>query len=209
MVKSSLTPRKLPRQARSRATVEAILEAAAQVFCADGYAGGTTDKVAARAGVSIGSLYQYFPNKESLLLALAQNHMEEGFALIDALLKEALASPPTLQELLAQFIDALIKLHMENPDVHRLLFNEAPLPPEFHKVKETRENHFAEGLVELLSEYREVSNKNLKLTAYMLVQTVEGLVHSFIIYPPDDLTIESFREELVLMLLSYLRAAPQ
>ena len=63
-------PRKTPVQARSQATVDTILDAAARVLVRDGYGAFTTNRVAARAGVSVGSLYQYFPNKEALLAKL-------------------------------------------------------------------------------------------------------------------------------------------
>lgn len=65
-----LTPRKSPRQARSKATQDAIIEAAARILAQHGLAGFNTNKVAERAGVSIGSLYQYFPNKDALMVAL-------------------------------------------------------------------------------------------------------------------------------------------
>src|SRR3546814_9174202 len=65
-------PRKLPRQERSKATVEAILIAATQVLIEDGYERATTARVAERAGVSVGSLYQYFPNKEALVGTLVE-----------------------------------------------------------------------------------------------------------------------------------------
>src|SRR5262247_3195924 len=70
--KEAVAPRKRPVQERSRSTVDVILEAAAQVLERDGYAAATTDLIAERAGVSIGTLYQYFPNKDSILLALTQ-----------------------------------------------------------------------------------------------------------------------------------------
>ena len=71
------TPRKRPRQARSKATVDTILEATARVLVKHGFDGLSTNAVAAGAGVSIGSLYQYFQNKEALVLALIERHMEE------------------------------------------------------------------------------------------------------------------------------------
>lgn len=67
---AALTPRKAPRQARARATHDAILQAATQILSAQGLKGFNTNAVAARAGTSIGSLYQYFPNKDALMLAL-------------------------------------------------------------------------------------------------------------------------------------------
>src|SRR6185436_5530527 len=70
-------PRKRPSQARSHATVDAIVDAAARVLVAGGYGSFTTNRVAARAGVSVGSLYQYFPNKEALLAELKARHIAE------------------------------------------------------------------------------------------------------------------------------------
>ena len=90
-----LKPRKRPSQARSKATVEAILVAAAQVFRRQGYAGATTDRIAERAGVSVGSLYQYFPNKDAILVALTERHVDAGFALVRELLAETLSDVPT------------------------------------------------------------------------------------------------------------------
>ena len=71
------TPRKRPRQERSRATVETVLEATARVLVKHGFDGLTTNLVAETAGVSIGSLYQYFPNKAALVGALIEKHIEE------------------------------------------------------------------------------------------------------------------------------------
>lgn len=68
-------PRKQPKQARSRATVDRILEGAARVLAEEGYA-ATTDRIAAAAHVSVGSLYQYFPHKDAMILALATRHLE-------------------------------------------------------------------------------------------------------------------------------------
>ena len=72
---TSTNPRKTLRQQRSRETVERILEAAAHIFNERGYTEATTNEIADEADVSIGSLYQYFPNKDALLLALAHKHI--------------------------------------------------------------------------------------------------------------------------------------
>src|SRR4051794_37910637 len=70
-------PRKAPRQDRSRATVDAILDATARVLVQEGYDRTSTNRIAVKAGVSVGSLYQYFPSKEALVAALVDRHMEE------------------------------------------------------------------------------------------------------------------------------------
>src|SRR6185437_15341352 len=86
-------PRKLPRQDRSRATVDAILEAAARVLVKEGFERTTTNRVAEAAGVSVGSLYQYFPSKEALVAALVDRHNEEMRAEVLAALERVRTLP--------------------------------------------------------------------------------------------------------------------
>jgi AcrR family transcriptional regulator len=76
----ALTPRKQPRQGRAKATRDAIIEAAAQIVARDGLAGFNTNAVAQRAGVSIGSLYQYFPNKDAVMAALIRHQIGRQLA---------------------------------------------------------------------------------------------------------------------------------
>ncbi len=104
MAKTRLQPLKQPLQQRSRLTVQAILEAAIQVFDEHGYAAGTTARIAQRAGVSIGSLYQYFPNKDSILTALAGQHLAEGLALSVQLLETLRTTEHSLQSTLHDIV---------------------------------------------------------------------------------------------------------
>jgi AcrR family transcriptional regulator len=85
----TLTPRKLPAQARSKATVDAILSAATQLLSRGGLAAFNTNAVAERAGVSIGSLYQYFPNKDALMVALIEQQQERQLASLQAAASQA------------------------------------------------------------------------------------------------------------------------
>ena len=86
--RKALNPRKQPSQGRSRFTLRQIVEAAARVFEERGYAGTTTNRIAERAGVSIGSLYQYFPNKESILVVLLEQHTQEVADAVEAFKRE-------------------------------------------------------------------------------------------------------------------------
>ncbi len=199
-----LKPRKRPSQARSKATVEAILAAAAHVFQRQGYAATTTDRIAERAGVSVGSLYQYFPNKDALLVALAERHIDTGFALLRELLAEALTDVPALESLLRRFVVAMIALHEREPELHRVLFEEAPLPSSVRRQLRTRENEFATKICELLEVHPEVRMHQPKVTAYVLVHTVDALVHNFTLHPPEGIDTKSLADETVRMLLGHL-----
>jgi AcrR family transcriptional regulator len=205
--RSPLRPRKKPTQARSRATVDAILTAAAQVLQVKGYAGATTDRIAERAGVSVGSLYQYFPNKDALLVALAEQHIDAGFALVRGLLSEALRERLGIDALLRRFIDAMVALHENEPDLHRILFEEVPLPSSVRSGLRRRENAFATELRALLETLPEVNVPDARVTAYVLVHTVDALVHNFVLHPPDGIDSVQLQEELVRMLRRHLTAA--
>ena len=117
-------PRRIPRQARSRALVEVILEATARVLAERGYAGTNTNLVAERAGVSVGSVYQYFPNKDSLITALHEQHAAQMQAAIEAVL--AGAQPRGLRGHLAAIVHALLAAHQVAPALHRVLEKEFP-----------------------------------------------------------------------------------
>lgn len=116
--------RKQPRQQRSAQTRRDILDAAARVFSEHGYAAGTTNRIAAAAGVSIGSLYQYFPNKDAILAALTDAHIDAGGTLLAERLRDGL--PESLADLLRLFVRAAIDNHRDDPALHRVLFEEAP-----------------------------------------------------------------------------------
>ncbi len=118
----SKTMRKQPRQQRSRVTVQAILDAGARVLDRRGWAGFTTNEIAEVAGVSIGSLYQYFPNKLVLIEAITLRHLDDVLAVLRTVDDNAM--PPAQRvELL---VDGMIAIHNTNPALHRLLLEEAP-----------------------------------------------------------------------------------
>jgi AcrR family transcriptional regulator len=201
-----LKPRKIPRQARARETVEAILVAAAQVLRRHGYAGATTDRIAERAGVSVGSLYQYFPNKDAILVTLAERHVDAGFARVREMMEDPQGADTSLPALLERFVRGMLALHEHEPELHRVLFEEAPLPAALRRSLRRRENALAADVGELLRARSDVRMRDPDVGAHILVHTVEGLVHGFVLHPPDTFDAEDLTRELVVMLAGYLSA---
>src|SRR5687767_9744104 len=112
-------PRKQPKQRRSRETVEAILDATARVLVAEGWDKASTNRIAKVAGVSIGSLYQYYPSKESLILALIERHCQEMLALLAAS-SEALRTAP-VDVAVRTYVRAMLAAHAKEPELHQAL----------------------------------------------------------------------------------------
>jgi AcrR family transcriptional regulator len=196
-------PRKEPRQARSQDTVQAIVRAAAQVFAARGYAASTTNHIAERAGVSIGSLYEYFPNKDALLVALMERHVRDGEAIIAGV---QIPLDSDLAGAVRQFVRAMVEFHARDSALHRVLFEEAPLPPLIRRRLTAIETQVTERVRILLENNPEVRRRDTALAAAVVVQTVESLTHKLVLYA--DAPLEPYVEEMVALLSSYLRTDP-
>src|SRR5271156_5410834 len=111
--KRTLEPRKAPGQARSKETVNVILEASARILESDGLRGFNTNAVAAKAGVSVGSLYQYFPNKDAILLALIKSFEDATHeAILEAM---RVGKGRSLKPCLKLFVRALVIMHYRRP----------------------------------------------------------------------------------------------
>lgn len=195
-------PRKVPRQARSQAMVEAILEATARVLAERGYAGTNTNVVAERAGVSVGSVYQYFPNKDSLVTALHERHGAQMYAAIAAVL--AAARPDGLHGHVQAMVRALLAAHRVAPELHRVLEKEFPF------FDAPREQSVADGGIfrqvrQLLETHRaEVALDDLDLATWMVLQTMESLVHAAVIEPPAMFRPEAVEVAIGQVLMRYL-----
>ncbi|APU14380.1 MULTISPECIES: TetR/AcrR family transcriptional regulator [Actinoalloteichus] len=108
--------------------MEFILEAAAQLFDRDGLA-ATTNHIAERAGVSIGTVYQYFPNKQALLYALALRHVEATRARLTVVLAELRSREPPFADTMAVLATEVAALHHDRPRLHALMHRHAPRVP--------------------------------------------------------------------------------
>ena len=198
-------PRKRPLQLRSQATVDAILEAAARILVRGGYGAFTTNRVASAAGVSVGSLYQYFPNKESLLAELKARHVAALERGLDAVLAEAADAP--LTELVTAMIAANVAAHLIDPELHRVLSTEVP-----HLGASDAADAFEQrtvARVRALFEQRrdEIVVRDLDLGVYLVVRTAEATIHEAVVERPADLASGALTREVSRLLLGYLTGA--
>jgi AcrR family transcriptional regulator len=199
-----LRPRKRPIQERSQFTVEQILEGAAHILAKRGYAGTTTNHIAERAGVSIGSLYQYFPNKDAILVALLVRHMESASEVLERMMEEAVTERLSLESLVRRFVRKVVEMHSSEPGLHHVLLYEGPRPPELAERLHRTEDNLGRTVERLLAERRGISRQHARHAAYLLVHVVEHLAHEYVVHPPQDMAIDVFVEELASMLYGYV-----
>lgn len=175
-------------QARSHETVEVILEAAAQVFACEGYL-ATTNRIAERAGVSVGSIYQYFRDKDGLLVALAEAHLAEAQEELLAAFRAVGAAGLGVEGTLDALIRRVVALHRDQPLLHQLLFAQAPHPPEvvarFHALERAAGDALAQEFVRL-----DVASEHPRFTAMLVVQGVTAQVHGAILTAEDPPSME-------------------
>ncbi|MFE3002415.1 TetR/AcrR family transcriptional regulator [Nocardia sp. NPDC059246] len=190
------TPRKTPRQQRSEFTFDAILDAAARLFQQHGYAATTTNKVAELAGVSIGTLYHYVPNKDALLYALAERHLRDGAQDLLAEAAQLRSEQPPLADTVRRLITAVARLHTAAPHMHRLLYEQAPRTPASTAKLRQFEQLLAGEVAFHLSRLG-VAGADPALTALLLIQAVEAQIHGVVLEPLDGHTIESSVEVVI------------
>src|SRR5678810_1023221 len=196
------TPRKRPRQARSQATVDSILEATARVLVKQGFDGLSTNAVATAAGVSIGSLYIYFPNKEALVSALIDRHMEEMNTAILAELTRVAELP--IAQAARAVIELTIRAHAIDPELHKVLTEQVPRIGKLARLREVDEicHRMVAGL--LASRKDEIAIRDPDLAAFILVSTIDAVVHRAALLYPARLRDPRLLDEATLVVTRYL-----
>jgi AcrR family transcriptional regulator len=195
--------RRTPRQRRAHLTVDAILDAVTRVLKRNGTEGVTTNRIAEAAGVSIGSLYQYFPHKRAILVALRERHVEKMGRLVESKLVEQ--AEATLDTLMRGLIEAMIDAHAIDPELHDLLLTEVP--------------HGAEGDQDFDGRLRRalrlaISSRahelepwlDLERILFVLTHMIESLAHGVVLRRPKSLSLRAATEEAVRAVLGYLQA---
>lgn len=199
------TPRKRPRQARSKETVDTLLEATARVLVKQGFDGLTTNSVATAAGVSIGSLYQYFPNKEALVAALIEKHIERMNAMVLGELARVATLP--IAQAARAVIELTIRAHAVDPQLHRVLTEQVPRVGRLAKLREGDEicHRMVAGL--LTARRAELAVRDPDLAAFMLVSVIESVVHRAALLYPHRFEDPRLVDETTLLVCRYLGVA--
>ncbi|MER7010698.1 TetR/AcrR family transcriptional regulator [Saccharopolyspora sp. NPDC000359] len=194
-----LQPRKQPRQVRAELTRQRILTAAARVFAEHGYAAGTTNRIAERAGISIGSLYQYYPNKDAILAELLTRHLEA-----DRSAETLRHQEEPLEDIIRAFVRAVIDNHHDDPRLLRILSDQAPRSTELLELMAQHQREIHTNLHDLLNNHPEVHVQDKHTATHLVASTVEYTVHP-LIATPGEINPTHLEEELVTMLTTYLR----
>ncbi|MBX3500881.1 MAG: TetR family transcriptional regulator [Alphaproteobacteria bacterium] len=207
MAKRPLTnPRKQASQARSRATVDALVEATARILVREGFDKASTNRIAETAGVSIGSLYQYFPSKESLVAAVIDRHNQDLMRTVRSALADMAALP--LELAVRRLIAAAIEAHRVDPKLHRVLAEQLPRTGRLEKVEAFNREYFT-----LFGHFLGHHSKRLRhvdpgLAAFICVTTIEALTHRAVLHHAEllsDEAVGTLIDEATRLVVRYLR----
>jgi AcrR family transcriptional regulator len=192
--------RKEPRQERARATVEAILESAARILDRQGWGRFTTNAVAEVAGVSIGSLYQYFPNKLALVETILRRHFDEVLSALRFTDEQT-----SRIERIKSLISGMITAHSVHPSLHRVLLEDIPRGKISKSIHQNFDREYWSLYTKLIAA-NEVSGANPRsiVRAQVLSAAISGVVHDAA--RRGTLRSPALEQELVCLVDAYLTA---
>jgi AcrR family transcriptional regulator len=200
--KATKRPIRQAKQQRSKATVDAIVQAAAQILSESGWSALNTNAVATRAGVSIGSLYEYFPDKQAILNVIVDEHLAAGEAKLAEGMR-AMSGIKSMDEVVEAVVSGFVHLHQEDPRLHRVLSSEVPLSFEQQRRVAGLRSQIVGGVAVALSKH----GCDNEIKATLLVDTADALTHKWFIDKAGlPAPAEVMAKELSKMLKGYLSA---
>jgi AcrR family transcriptional regulator len=201
----AIAPRKRPQQQRSQATVDALMTAAAQVLVRDGYDKATTGLIAAQAGVSIGTVYQYYPNKDAIFSELLQRELDEvAAAMAEAASK---AADGSLREHVRAAVGALFAVKAKNPMLHRALKTQLGRLEGDRMVKELNRRALEVTEMSLRMHGDAVRFADPARAAFLVVNAVEGIVYATLANAPATLKDPTVADEIADMIVAFLESS--
>jgi AcrR family transcriptional regulator len=198
-----LEPRKSPVQARSAASVDAILQATIQVLLGVGKERLTTTRVALRAGVSVGTLYQYFPNKSALLQAALKRHLDEVTEAVELVCKTHRGK--SLREMATALINAFLQAKMKDAKTSVALYSVSS-DVDGAKIVHQMSVRCNELIVQMLATAREPLSTDTQLVASMLQGAMVGVSRRMLESGDPEKHFEALRQELIFVACAYLDA---
>jgi AcrR family transcriptional regulator len=198
-------PRKVPKQERSRATVEALLEATARVLVREGYKRTTTIRVAEVAGYGVGSLYDYFPNKEALVAALIERHAEAMVTVIGAIFRSHADSPLPLA--MRAWVESGVEAHRADPALHKVLVEQVPRVGDMGRIGEFEGRVAALVRSHLERHAGDIAPEDTSLASFVIAQAVVSLTHKAVVEKPESLEDGRLVDEVSALVLCYLSPA--
>jgi AcrR family transcriptional regulator len=200
--KDRRTPKRKAKQERAQATVEAILKAAAYVLVESGYEKTNTNRIAEVAGVNIGSLYQYFSNKEEIIAELIERQLQLTMKAFAERLESVTEIDPKVGARL--LIRAIIAARKVDPRLRKVFDDQIPKSGKLNRLREF-ELQSAEMLARFLDARKpELRIKDPDLAAFLIVHLVNGLLRVMPGYPPGKISDARLEDELTDIVLRYL-----
>ncbi len=194
--------RKEPAQGRSRATVDAILEAAARVLVERGYEEMNTNLVAEAAGVSVGSLYQYFPHKDSLIAELIDRRADAEREFMAQWI--AGLEPTSLEVVFERVVRGTLAFRATDPEVHGALLRQMPHIGRFDQLR-IQVEAVTDRLLPLLEAFRhELPGGDVQMARFVLVNTIHSLTHDGVLQPPSGVDDDRLTEAVMRIVRGYL-----
>ncbi|RUX75935.1 TetR/AcrR family transcriptional regulator [Mesorhizobium sp. M7A.F.Ca.US.006.04.2.1] len=204
--KPLMNPRKGASQERSRATVDALVEATARILVREGFDKASTNRIAVEAGVSVGSLYQYYPGKEALVAAVIDRHNQEIMQVVRGAFAEIASQP--VEKAVRRLVAVAIEAHSIDPKLHRVLAEQIPRTGRLENVETFNREAHAMFKAYLESHRDELRAADLALAAFVCVTSIEALAHNAVLHSDgklSDKTIGTLTDEATRLVVGYLQ----
>lgn len=200
--KTALKPRKSPVQARSTATIEVLHEATIQVLLKEGIVKCNTTRIAERAGVSVGSIYQYYPNRDSLLAAVLQRHLDSVAEKIEELCLKY--EKTSIKTLISALVDEIILAKLSNPEESKALYAISGERGGLDLSKRMNDRMLA-AVSNLLGSASDIEFDDSQIVAEFVLGAIMGLIRRVLENQVTDKVEQVLESHLKLMVVAYLQ----
>tara|TARA_R110002124_G_scaffold72857_2_gene195689 strand:- start:325 stop:894 length:570 start_codon:yes stop_codon:yes gene_type:complete len=187
-------------------TVDALVEATARILIKEGFDKASTNRIAEVAGVSVGSLYQYFPSKEALVAAVIERHQQEIMQAIRSEMAEVLALP--VEKAMRKIVAIAVRLHRVDPKLHDVLAEQIPRVGKLEKLAAFNSENFTLFRAYLEGHRSEICVDDLELASYVCVTSIEALTHNAVLHYSkiySDEAMEALIDEGARLVIRYLK----